>query len=83
MCYTKKKKQKQLACYLFLLLGRKHLYSPYTMSFQTSNQHGGLVAPYLMLCCVAEYLDYDPFTSDVIAAGGFAELGCGGGAVKE
>lgn len=29
---------------------------------------------------------YDPFDSDVIAAGGekgFAELGCGGGAVRE
>lgn len=53
------------------------------MSFQASNQHGGLLAPNLMLCCVVEYLDYDPFTSDVIAAGGFAVLGCGGGAVNE
>lgn len=30
-----------------------------------------------------QLLNYDPFTSDVIAAGGLAELGCGGGAVNE
>ncbi|GKB37167.1 hypothetical protein Tco_0882109 [Tanacetum coccineum] len=69
-----------MACYLFLMLGRKHpVLSLYHETFQAANHHGGLLALSIILCCVVEYLDYDPITSDVIAAGGFAELGCGGG----
>ncbi|GJV05270.1 multidrug resistance-associated protein 5 [Tanacetum coccineum] len=72
-----------MACYLFLMLGRKHpVLSLYHETFQAANHPGGLLALSIILCCVVEYLDYDPITSDVIAAGGFAELGCGGGGVK-
>ena len=72
-----------MACYLFLLLGRKHPYYLYIMRLFKLLINRGLLALNIILCCVADYLNYDPFTSDVIAAGGFAELGCGGGAVKE
>lgn len=70
-------------CYLFKLLGRKLSYCFPTLWQYSSWGKFHICSNYL---AKTFKVYHDPFDSDVIAAagnGGFAELGCGGGAVNE